>query len=106
MRFVRATCVVLGTILACLGLAACLNASAQGESRANPTSAALYLGVMLLLAAALYTINRAVLRQPPSTARRATAIDTLLTTIITGPALLFLIALATTIHDCSFGPGC
>lgn len=94
------------TIMACIGLGACLEAKDDGERYLNPTSLLLYLGVVILLVVVAYAIHRVLVGEPPDIARRRAAIDALLVGLVTGPALLLVIVLAATIRDCAFGTGC
>jgi uncharacterized membrane protein YfcA len=100
---VRAAWLVAATVLACGALGGAFDTRHISQ---RYLSFLVYVGAVMLLVAVAYAVHRALIREPPDTARRKAAIDGLIAGFLTGPVLLAVIVLAATIRDCSFGTGC
>ncbi len=92
-------------VLAAVGLEFGLDARGRAESWHSSTPVLVYVAVVAVLGAVSYLLHRALGRSSSAGARREAALDTVLVAV-GGASLLFVVLIAFTIQQCSFGPGC
>lgn len=105
-RGARAAWLVGASVVAALGLSWSLNSRERGQSWANLGSLARYVVVALVIVAVGYAVHRGVLRRARAGVWERAALDALVAVLIGGPAILFVVLLVATVHQCGSGAGC
>jgi cytochrome bd-type quinol oxidase subunit 2 len=104
-RALRATWLVVASVLAATGLQLGFDARGHAERWFSSTPVLIYLAVVAVLGAVSYALHAAFGKSSSGTALRPATIDTAVLAV-GGASLLLIVQLAVTIRDCSIGTGC
>ena len=104
-RRLRAAWITIASLSAFAAVEIGLEARRDGESFASATPVLVFASVVVLLAAVSYGLHRIVDKALQDEAWRQAALDAFVAGIV-GPLLWFLLAVAETLQECTFGPGC
>jgi hypothetical protein len=104
-RGLRAAWLAIASLAAGAALGFGLGGGPDGESVVGARTALVFLSVLVVLAASSYAVERRFAKAAPDEARWQAALDTLVACVV-GPLLWLAVVVATTLQDCTFGPGC
>jgi hypothetical protein len=103
---IRLLWLVVASVIAFAALGLALDASPDGEPVLGPLALAIYGPVVVVLGVGAYVLHRRAPGTPAGAATARAVIDAALAGFVGGPALLLVVVVAATIHDCATGTGC